>query len=153
MITDSAVHSDEITIAAPRDLVWQVLVDFENYHQWNEFCPQAEGKLEMDSPLRMQVDLGWGLQEQVEYICRIEPPYAVAWRMDNRPEDPIHAVRTQTLEVIDEASCRYLSVDDFSGEGAKEMMEVMAERVEKGFNLCGYGLKDYCEKLYREQQK
>ena len=147
MITEDTVSSDEITIEAPIQLVWDVLVDFANYGEWNEFCPSCEAELEMGSPVRMQVDLGMGLQEQVEYICLIEPPTTIAWRMENKPGDPIHAVRTQYLKAIDDSSCTYVSVDEFSGEAVAPMMEAMAKGVETGFNRCGYGLKAYCEKL------
>ncbi len=150
MITEDTVSSDEITIDAPIQLVWDVLVDFANYGEWNAFCPSCEAELEMGSPVRMQVDLGMGLQEQVEYICLLEPPNAIAWRMENKPGDPIHAVRTQYLKAIDDNSCTYVSVDEFSGEALAPMMEAMAKGVEAGFNRCGYGLKAYCEKLAAE---
>jgi hypothetical protein len=97
----------------------------------------------------MQVDLGMGLQEQVEYLCLLDPPNAIAWRMENKPGDPIHAVRTQSLKAIDDNRCTYVSVDEFSGEQLAPMMEAMAEAVESGFNKCGYGLKAYCEQLYQ----
>jgi len=97
VITEDTVSSDEIEIQAPVELVWSVLVDFANYGAWNRFCPVCEAELVMGSPVKMQVDLGFGLQEQVEYICRIDPGAAIAWKMDTKPGDPIHATRTQYL--------------------------------------------------------
>ena len=41
MITETAVFSDEVTIDAPVELVWKILLDFDNYGQWNTFCPIA----------------------------------------------------------------------------------------------------------------
>jgi uncharacterized protein YndB with AHSA1/START domain len=149
MIGENTVSSDAVVIEAPASLVWQVLVDFPAYGQWNTFCPVAEAELVLDSPIRMQVDLGFGLQEQVEYICRIEPERAIAWRMENRPADPIHALRTQTLEPLGEGRCRYQSMDEFGGPGAAEMMQAMAAAVEAGFNRCAYDLKAHCEALHR----
>lgn len=151
MITENTVSSDEVEIDAPAALVWEVLVDFAAYGEWNTFCPAAEATLALDSPIRMQVDLGFGLQEQVEYICRIEAERVIAWRMANRPEDPIHAVRTQTLTPLSGGRCRYVSVDEFGGPGAAEMMEAMAGPVEAGFNRCAYDLKAHCEALYRQR--
>ena len=150
MITEDTVSSDEVEIQAPASLVWEVLVDFEHYGQWNTFCPSAEASLELGSPIRMQVDLGFGLQEQVEYICRIEPESTIAWKMANRPEDPIHAVRTQTLTAIAADRCRYVSVDVFSGPDTADMMQAMAGPVEAGFNRCAYDLKAHCEALYQQ---
>jgi uncharacterized protein YndB with AHSA1/START domain len=148
MISEDTISSDEVTIAAPVQLVWDVLVDFENYGLWNKFCPSCEARLELGTPVKMQVDLGFGLQEQVEYMCRIEPREAIAWAMENKPGDPIHAVRTQYLKKLDDTHCCYTSVDVFSGEALAQMMELMAKPIEEGFNLCAYGLKEYCEGIY-----
>lgn len=150
MITDSAVYSDEVVIQAPAELVWDILLDFDSYADWNAFCPTVKNdSLELGSAVDMMVDLGEGLARQVEYICRVEPHECIAWRMDNRPGDPIHAVRSQYIKRIDDASCTYLSVDEFSGPEVQPMMEALAASVEAGFNRCAYGLKDHAEKLYR----
>lgn len=148
MITHDTVSSDVVVIEAPASFVWGVLIDFENYGKWNEFCPRCEAELVMGSPVKMQVDLGFGLQEQIEYLCRIDDCEAIAWRMENKPGDPIHAVRTQYVNVLDSGRCSYVSVDEFSGEAAPDMMEMMAKAVESGFNVCAYGLKSYCEETY-----
>jgi len=150
-MSEDTVSSDEITINAPIDMVWDILVDFEHYGQWNTFCPQCEAVLKIGAPIRMQVDLGFGLQEQVEYISRIEAPTAIAWKMDTQPGDPIQAVRTQYLRKVDEATTVYVSIDEFAGEGVPMMMETLGKAVEDGFNACGYGLKRYAEQRYREQ--
>jgi len=148
MITENTVSSDEVLINAPAAMVWDVLVDFDNYHKWNKFCPSCEAELVMGSPVKMKIDLGFGWQEQVEYICRIDPGEAIAWGMENKPEDPVHAVRTQYLKAVDDNSCSYQSVDEFGGPELASMMELMAKPVEDGFNLCAYSLKGYCEQLY-----
>lgn len=150
VITADTVSSDEIDIQAPIELVWEVLVDFANYSAWNSFCPSCEARLEIGSPIKMQVDLGAGLQEQVEYICRIDPPQAIAWKMNTAPGDPIHAVRTQYLQALDDSTTRYVSVDEFSGEAMAAMLEGLGKAVEEGFNRCGYGLKRYCEQLHAQ---
>ncbi len=148
MITQDTISSDEVVIEAPAQWVWDVLVDFANYEKWNKFCPGCEAELLLGSPVVMQVDLGFGIQEQTEYMCRIDPLEAIAWRMENKSGDPIHAVRTQYLKSLGDARCSYISVDVFSGEAAAGMMELMAKPVEAGFNLCAYGLKEYCEVQY-----
>ncbi|MBT8138817.1 MAG: SRPBCC domain-containing protein [Gammaproteobacteria bacterium] len=148
MITESAVSSDPIIINAPVEVVWDIIVDFKNYGLWNQFCPEAEADLTLGSPIKMKVDLGNGLQDQLEYISRIEPHVAIAWAMENKPGDPIHAERTQKLERIDANSCRYVSIDEFSGPAVNDMMQAMAKPVEAGFNLCARCLKDYAERVH-----
>lgn len=149
MISENAVSSDEVRIEAPAEFVWKILLDFDNYAQWNGFCPTAKNdSLEMGSPVDMMVDLGDGLSRQVEYICRVDPNECIAWRMENKPEDPVHAVRSQHLKKINDVSCTYTSIDEFSGPQKQAMMDAFAPTVEAGFNRCAYDLKAHAEKLY-----
>ncbi|MDG2271794.1 MAG: SRPBCC domain-containing protein [Halioglobus sp.] len=148
MITENSV-STEIVINAPAEIVWDVILDFSNYGLWNTFCPSMKGEAVLGSPLEMLVDLGNGLQTQVEYVTKIEPIHTVVWSMENKPGDPIHADRIQRITPIDDLSCHYWSSDEFSGEFAGPMIEQMGAQVEKGFNDCAAGLKVRAEELYR----
>ena len=149
MITENSVSSDEIIINAPAQVVWDVILDFENYGLWNTFCPSMKGEAVLGSPLEMQVDLGNGLQTQVEYVTKIEPIHTIVWSMENKPGDPIHADREQRIEPVDEHSCRYWSSDVFSGEFTGPMIGQLGAQVEKGFNDCAAGLKARAEALYQ----
>jgi len=151
MISDNSVASDEVVIHAPAELVWEVLVDFARYGQWNTFCPEARGEPVVGCALHMQVDLGNGLQTQVETITRVEPPHTIVWSMENKPGDPIHADRMQRVTPIDATSCRYISIDEFSGEAVAPMLAAMGAAVERGFNRCALDLKARAEALYRQR--
>lgn len=151
MIKDNSVQSDEVIINAPIKLVWDILLDFENYEAWNGFCPTAiNHSLELGSPIDMMVDLGQGLSQQVEYISKVEPERCIAWSMENKPEDPIHAVRSQHLKPIDDNTCTYISIDEFSGPQAASMMPHFAPAVEAGFNRCAYDLKAHAEAQFNQ---
>ena len=104
MTDKTVVSSETLEIAAPAELVWEVLTDFGRYGEWNQFCPSIEATLEIGSPVKMQVDLGMGLQEQVEYITCIEAPRKITWSMENKPGDPVHADRSQVVEALDEVN-------------------------------------------------
>lgn len=148
MLRDS-VSSDLIEINAPQSFVWDILLDFENYAYWNQFCPVAKiGKLALGEALAMRVDIGFGLSDQTEFISRIEPSSVIAWRMQNLPEDPIHAERVQTITALSETRCTYLSVDHFSGPGITDMIAQFGEGVRNGFNLCAQNLKTHAEQQY-----
>lgn len=150
MITENAVYSDEVTIEAPVELVWKILLDFDNYDQWNSFCPRViNDSLEIGSPVDMMVDLGNGPSRQVEYITYVEPNTCIAWGMANKPEDPIHAVRSQTLKRLHDTACTYQTVDEFAGAEVATMMEHFAGPVETGFNRCAYDLKAHAENTFQ----
>jgi len=150
MITENAVYSDEVTIEAPVELVWDILLDFANYSEWNTFCPSVKNEsLELGSAVDMMVDLGSGPSQQVEYISRVEPNECIAWAMENKPEDPVHAVRSQHLKRLDDNSCTYVSVDEFAGPQMAAMMEHFSCAVEAGFNRCAYDLKAHAENVFQ----
>jgi hypothetical protein len=44
-----------IDIAAPADMVWEVLVDFAAFPVWNPFITQAEGRLEVGGRLTLRM--------------------------------------------------------------------------------------------------
>lgn len=148
-INEDSVSSEEILIHAPAELVWGVLMDFDNYHLWNDFCPSITSSGEIGSAVEMQVDMGNGPQPQVEYITRLEPPHLVVWSMENKPGDPIHADRLQRVTRVDDNSCLYWTNDKFSGEAMAPMLEAFGDIMEQGFTRCAQGLKARAEQLYR----
>ena len=150
MISDTAVASDVVIIQAPAELVWSILVDFERYSEWNRFCPQIKSTLELGAAVEMMTDLGFGLQPQTEYMSCIEPPNKIAWSMDNKPGDPIHACRSQCITALSHDSCSYYTVDDFSGEYMPAMLEQFGVGIERGFNRCASDLKEYAEQRYQQ---
>lgn len=150
MISDTAVASDVVNIQAPAELVWSILVDFERYFEWNRFCPHIKSSLQLGAAVEMMTDLGFGLQPQIEYITCIEPLKKIAWSMENKPGDPIHACRSQTITVLSHNSCSYFTVDDFSGEQMPAMLEQFGAGIERGFNRCAIDLKAFAEKRYQE---
>ena len=153
MITESSVSSDLITIHSPIEIAWEVLTDFQNYHLWNYFCPKVEGVLELGESVTMQVDLGNGLQTNVEYITKIDPPNSLVWSMKNKLNDPVHADRYQNLVSVDKYRCTYQTEDCFSGEAVASMLEIMGEHIQTGFNKCALGLKRRSEELVFKMNK
>lgn len=149
-MNNDQIASELIEIEAPQALVWEILLDFPNYNVWNEFCPVAGVEsLAIGEPIVMRVDIGFGLQDQTEYFSKIQPSNCIAWRMENKPEDTIHAERVQTIEVLSETRCSYISIDYFSGPDVPGMIDAVGEGVRNGFNLCAQNLKRHAEQRYK----
>lgn len=145
MITEDAVYSDEVLINAPAAEVWQVLTRFDEYDKWNPFCPEIRTQLKIGESVEMMVDMGNGLQEQVETMELIDAPNAIAWSMVLEDRDTLYACRTQTLKAVTADSCLYQSVDRFQGKLSSMVLEQMGTAIENGFNSCAYGLKRFVE--------
>lgn len=46
----------EIQIDASPEIVWEILLDFEAYPEWNPFMPSIDGKAKVDSKLRVRIE-------------------------------------------------------------------------------------------------
>lgn len=152
MITESAVSSDTLIIQAPAAFVWNILVDFEAYQDWNPFCPSIKNTaLAIGEAVDMQVDLGQGLQQQIEYLEIIDAPHVLAWGMVLENADTLKALRTQKLTRLSDTSCEYVSIDEFSGDLTTAVIEGSGEAIESGFNRCAEALKAHAEKTYLQK--
>ena len=79
---NAIVRSITVQIAAPAQVVWDVLVDFDRYSEWNPFCVEASGVLEVGKPLSMKLksytEEGQYF-DNVEFITEIDAPRLVSW--------------------------------------------------------------------------
>jgi uncharacterized protein YndB with AHSA1/START domain len=64
--------SAEIDIAAPRDVVWAILRDFDAYPEWNPFTTSVTTTLEPGANVEMQVRLRPPKSiHQVEFVSKV----------------------------------------------------------------------------------
>ena len=82
------------------------------------------------------IDLGFGLQQQIDYIPCIEAPKKIAWSMGNKPRDSIHVCRSKYIMALSRNSCSYYNVDGLAEEHMSVMQVQFALSFERGFNCC-----------------
>ena len=82
---ENIVTSHTVEINAPARVVWEVLIDLDNYHQWNSFCPHIRCGLQIGDEVHMQV-LSPETGETVpvfEYLVACDPEQLLSW--EQRP--------------------------------------------------------------------
>ncbi|MDD9950516.1 MAG: SRPBCC domain-containing protein [Zetaproteobacteria bacterium] len=75
------VLATEVKIAAPMAKVWQTLMDFEHWHEWNPTVKQAGGQAEIDAVL--SITMSRDDCQEVSYqprVYEIQPPHLFRWR-------------------------------------------------------------------------
>jgi hypothetical protein len=73
--------SSEIVIGAPSEIVWDVLVDFASYPEWNPIEIEARGKAEVGAVLEHTAQLpGRKPMTFRAKIIEASPSRALAWR-------------------------------------------------------------------------
>ena len=72
----------EIQIAAPIDRVWQVLTDFEHWHDWNPMVNQVSGNAAVGSQLiiTMRGSDGKDAMKYQAAVLEANPPRSFRWR-------------------------------------------------------------------------
>lgn len=142
------VFSDVVEINAPVEKVWQILVDFEHYPQWNPFTYRVETDLKVGSPVDLYVKLpSRGSRLQTEYIREVVEPTKLSWGMEMGSKYLLTALREQYLTPISETRCSYYSTDLLQGGLTPIVKLLFAKSIQQGFNNMAYALKQRAESL------
>ena len=138
-------YTSEIEIRAPKDLVWQVLSDFESYHQWNPFTPKIESSWQIGAPVSLTVRMNKDKKPiiQKEYLRTINPPNVLAWGMNWGIL--LHAERTQKLSTLANGNTHYFNEDVIKGLLSPIVHWIYGHSVQKGFEEVAKSLKHYIE--------
>ena len=78
------------------------------------------------------IDLGFGLQQQIDYIPCIEAPKKIAWPVGNKPRESIHVCRSKYIMALSNNSCSYFNIDGLPEEHMLAMLEQFAFGIERG---------------------
>ena len=147
-----------VTIDAPLDVVWQVMLDTEKYAEWNPFVERAETPTPpvVGNPIVLHVRWGNGkTTTSPERITAIEPPSTAAdgtttalltYVYEGLPGrlKLLSATRHQRLTQRPGEATTYDTVEEFSGP----LVRLAGPgRVADGFRRHAEGLKARAEKL------
>lgn len=101
-------------IAAPPELVWQVITDFSAYGEWNPFVTACDTELLEGAPISMTVVLGENIRDQVEFVSQVIPGELFEYRM--KPVGPLlHSYRQHEVMGLGDGNTRYRSTFELNG--------------------------------------
>ena len=147
---DAVVVSQTVVINASAEKVWEVLIDFRRYGEWNPFCVAAEGTLALGEPLKMTLknylEPG-GFFDNTEFFCAIDAPTLISWEAPWVDEWPYPARRDQIIEPLSTDQCRYHSTDAFLGPHGIHVMRFAGPWVKRAFDDTAFALKAYVEAM------
>ncbi|EPQ55908.1 hypothetical protein GLOTRDRAFT_116062 [Gloeophyllum trabeum ATCC 11539] len=152
-------------INAPREKVWNVLLDFPKYSEWNPFVraqtivdrskkplpdqtPAAGKYLLMSTHIPPTMGPGSGMQRQsaFEIITHVDNEnFRVAWRNIAAPAWILWAERWQTLTDAGEGKTRYQTTEVFGGLAAYIVKWLFGEKLKFSFEEMGRALKERSE--------
>jgi hypothetical protein len=149
------VTSEQVDIAAPAALVWEVLTDLKRYSEWNPFTVRVESTLQLNEPVDLHIPIpGQEGQEMTvrEYLVAFEPERLLSWEQRPTTDNKDAARRDQYIEKVDEDRSRYFTTDIFLGVNADKVMDQFGPWVKSSFDAVAQGVKKQAETLYAQRR-
>ena len=144
------IASVVVEIEAPQELVWDVLVDFARYGEWNPFTVRVDTSLEVGADVVLYLphpDQPGELLVTTEHMRIINAPNHLQYDTgDSSPK--MFAVRDQWVTDLGGGRSSYRTTDVFSGPWARKAHEVQGAWVKQGFDTVAHALKQRAEQLH-----
>lgn len=150
-MTAHEVRSVTVEIAAPQAFVWDVLLDYSSYPEWNPYTVRVESTCRLGAAVDLYLPdprKPGELMHQWEWVCVVDAPRHFAYEMHPTPELDVHARRDQHIEATGPATCRYWTTDVFTGPLADVVMEHSGAWVKAGFDAVALALQARAEQLW-----
>ncbi|KAH7919555.1 hypothetical protein BV22DRAFT_1099260 [Leucogyrophana mollusca] len=161
--------STSIDIDAPREVVWEVLMDWKSYREWNPFVRNQQITDAHKKPLADQTphegshlyihpvnippaftDDKWFPGSAFERISALDKSnYRVAWVNIEMPHWLLNAERWQALVEIEGGKTRYETIEVFGGVVAYIVRTFFGKGLNEGFRAMAEGLKKRAEEQTR----
>ena len=143
------ITSVTVEIDAPAAFVWDVLVDYPSYPEWNPYTIAVETTLEIADRIDLTLPNPDGSDDPIlnrEYIRVVDPPHHL--RYDTGEEYAgLLGMRDQYVAELGPDRCAYYTTDTLSGELADLVMELNGDWIQAGFDAVAHALKARAEQL------
>jgi hypothetical protein len=124
----------ELIIPAPRHAVWDVLVDFARYPDWNPFTVGVHTTCRVGDPVLLDVRMRGQRLKMRERMCVYEPERRVGWGLSILGGVVLDCTRVQELEDVGEDSTRYVCHESFRGLSVPLFFRLYRARMQEGFD-------------------
>lgn len=148
----SYVIDRTLEIAAPADVVWEVITDFPRYGEWNPFILKCESSLVPGEPIDLRVKLMAVPQPQREWISEHVPGQRFGYSMKPMPLGALSSKRSHSVEPQVSGHTLYHSHFELNGWLMPVVRGLLGRRLEKGFAGMTTGIQTRAEQLWKQRQ-
>jgi hypothetical protein len=143
------ITSVTVDIDAPAGFVWDVLVDYARYPEWNPYTIAVETSLQIGDRIDLTLPEPDGSDGTIlnrEFIRVVDAPHHL--RYDTGEEYPgLLATRDQYLAELGPDRCSYHTTDTLEGDLADLVLETNGDWIKAGFDSVAHALKARAEHL------
>lgn len=154
---DSKVYMESSTeIECPLEVVWSVLLDFDNYKEWSSFTPEVklnkDAKIGSEFTMNVKMDpKNESLREQKLTFQGIdEEKHTICWTA--QVSFLLSSKRLQKIQKIGNEKTLYQTKEAFSGILKYVIDSFFITTLKERFSDIANDLKKYCEKKYKEMR-
>jgi hypothetical protein len=139
-----------IEIDAPANTVWEVLIDFSCYGQWNPFIRSISGEAKQGEQLEVfiQPPGGNGMTFR-PVILAVQPGHELRWRGQLLLPGIFNGEHQFQLEPIEANRTRFVHRETFSGLLVPLLWRDLDTKTRQGFEEMNHALKNVIEQSKR----
>ena len=136
----------EITINASTEIVWKVLMDFENYSNWNPFVTRIEGEPVVGQKLSTTISpKGKKAMDFTPTVLANNENEEFRWVGQLLMSGIFDGEHYFQLEAIDKNTTRFIHGEIFRGILARALFGILEESTITGFNDMNEAIKAKAE--------
>lgn len=144
-VTRKEIRS-EIVVNAPASRVWQTLIDFEAYQQWNPFIRKVDGIARQGNRISAQMHLGNRTMTFRPTVLAVEPYKELRWIGHLFISGIFDGEHSFIIEPLDENQVRLVQSEKFNGLLVPFFTSLL-EDTRKSFNDMNRALKERAERV------
>lgn len=140
---------DSIIINAPSQQVWQVLLDFEHYQEWNSLLQYLEGQPELGQKLKLRITIPNGISYIFQpTVTQYQENKVFAWKAITGIPGIFDGEHFFELQEIHDRTTKFTNRENFRGLVTPIVKKLSLLRdAEPGFKMMNQELKQRVEQL------
>jgi len=138
-----------IGVQAPAEIVWEVVSDFDRWHEWNPLYVKAAGQLKIGTSLTLEEAIGDRPVKVIQPIVQDWVPFEqLHWR-SQRLGGFVTAIRYIEVENMGEANATFSNGELFMGLLVKWISKDERRALKAAFTAMGEAVRDRAEALWQ----
>ena len=138
-----------VGVAAPADVIWELVYQVERWPEWNPLYPEAKGQVAVGATLALTEALPGRPRQAIQpVIVDWEPNSQILWRAGGVLAK---CVRYIEIEALSEAGCIFANGAFFHGVLGEQQAKSHRRAIHQGYEGFGQAVKQYAERQWAER--
>jgi hypothetical protein len=135
----------EIEIHSTSEKVWDILIDLNQYPEWNPFIHHATGKVQVGEKVNIQVRSGAKEMSLHCTVTKVEPGCQLSWKYHVGYPLLFRGEHSFTIEPVGEERVRFVDREIFNGLFVASQARDIDTNSRQGFEAMDLALKRKAE--------